>query len=48
MDTGEVIHTQLICGQAFCLVDGWLWPLETVEIPGWLERFDELCEITWE
>ena len=32
----------MICGEAFCLVDGWLWQLETVEIPGWLERFDEM------
>jgi len=41
---GIVEHTQMICGEAFCLVDGFLWKLETVEIPGWLERFDESCD----
>jgi len=41
---GEVIHTQMICGEAFCLVDGFLWTLETKDIPGWPERFDDIVE----
>ena len=37
MIVGEVVHVQMICNEAFCLVDGFLHELERVEIPDWVE-----------
>ena len=49
MDGGETIKAYMVCAdgfnQVFCLVDGFLWELERIEIPGWLDKFDEKISI---
>ena len=49
MERGEaILNAQLICNEPIGLVNGELCDLERVEIPGWLEKIDEIesCDDT--
>ncbi len=39
-----ITNVHMICGNGWSLANGCLCELERVQIPGWLERFDESCE----